>query len=60
MARRSPTPVSHQDSSLLANLSRADALIIRPPHAPAAAAGSPCKVLKLPRLSEFARPLTRN
>jgi molybdopterin molybdotransferase len=42
------TPVSHQDSSLLANLSRADALVIRPPHAPAAAAGSPCKVLKLP------------
>ncbi len=42
------TPVGHQDSSLLANLSRADALVIRPPHAPAAAAGSPCKVLKLP------------
>ena len=42
------TPVSHQDSSLLANLSRADALIIRPPHAPAAAAGAPCKVLRLP------------
>jgi molybdopterin molybdotransferase len=42
------TPVSHQDSSLLANLSRADALIIRPPHAPAAAAGGPCQVLKLP------------
>jgi molybdopterin molybdotransferase len=42
------TPVSHQDSSLLANLTRADALIIRPPHAPAAAAGAPCKVLKLP------------
>jgi molybdopterin molybdotransferase len=42
------TTVSHQDSSLLANLSRADALIIRPPHAPAAPAGSPCKVLKLP------------
>lgn len=42
------TTVSHQDSSLLANLSRADALIIRPPHAPAAPAGAPCKVLKLP------------
>jgi molybdopterin molybdotransferase len=42
------TPVSHQDSSLLANLSRADALIIRPPHAPAAGAGSLCRVLKLP------------
>jgi molybdopterin molybdotransferase len=42
------TTVSHQDSSLLANLSRADALIVRPPHAPAAPAGAPCKVLKLP------------
>ena len=42
------TPVSHQDSSLLANLSRADALIVRPPHAPAAAAGAPCRVLMLP------------
>jgi molybdopterin molybdotransferase len=42
------TPVSHQDSSLLANLTRANALIVRPPHAPAAAAGSPCRVLKLP------------
>jgi molybdopterin molybdotransferase len=42
------TPVSNQDSSLLANLSRADALIIRPPHAPAGVAGAPCKVLKLP------------
>lgn len=42
------TPVSHQDSSLLANLSRADALVIRRPHAPAAAAGTLCKVLRLP------------
>jgi molybdopterin molybdotransferase len=42
------TPVSHQDSSLLANLARADALIVRPPHAPAAPAGSLCRVLKLP------------
>ena len=42
------TPVSHQDSSLLANLTRADVLIVRSPHAPAAAAGSPCKVLRLP------------
>ena len=42
------TPVSHQDSSLLANLTRADALIIRPPHAPAASAGTPCRVLRLP------------
>lgn len=42
------TPVGHQDSSLLANLTRADALIVRPPHAPAAAAGAPCRVLMLP------------
>ena len=42
------TAVNHQDSSLLANLTRADALIIRPPHAPAAAAGTLCRVLKLP------------
>jgi molybdopterin molybdotransferase len=42
------TPVSHQDSSLLANLARADVLIVRPPHAPAAPAGTPCKVLRLP------------
>jgi molybdopterin molybdotransferase len=41
-------PVSHQDSSLLANLTRADVLLIRPPHAPAAAAGAPCKILRLP------------
>jgi molybdopterin molybdotransferase len=41
-------PVNHQDSSLLANLSFAQALVIRPPFAPAAAAGSPCVVLRLP------------
>jgi molybdopterin molybdotransferase len=42
------TPVNHQDSSLLANLSFAQALVIRPPFAPAAAMGSPCVVLRLP------------
>ena len=42
------TPVNHQDSSLLANLAFAQALVIRPPLAPAAAAGSPCTILKLP------------
>ncbi|MGN6570841.1 MAG: molybdopterin molybdotransferase MoeA [Pseudolabrys sp.] len=41
------TPVSSQDSSLMAHLSRAGCLVIRPPHAPAAAAGSPCIVLNL-------------
>jgi len=42
------TPVNHQDSSLLANLSFAQALVIRPPFAPAATAGSPCSVFRLP------------
>jgi molybdopterin molybdotransferase len=42
------TPVNHQDSSLLANLSFAQALVIRPPFAPAAATGSLCSVLRLP------------
>jgi molybdopterin molybdotransferase len=42
------TPVDHQDSSLLGNLAAARALVIRPPHAPAAAAGSPCEILRLP------------
>jgi molybdopterin molybdotransferase len=42
------TPVNHQDSSLLANLSFAQALVIRPPFAPATATGSPCSVLRLP------------
>jgi molybdopterin molybdotransferase len=41
------TPVSSQDSSLMAHLSRADCLVIRPPQAPAAAAGTPCVILKL-------------
>ena len=42
------TPVNHQDSSLLANLARAQALLVRPPFAPKAAAGSACEVLRLP------------
>ena len=41
-------PVNHQDSSLLGNLAAARALVIRPPFAPAAAAGLPCEVLRLP------------
>jgi len=41
-------PVNHQDSSLLANLAMARALVIRPPFAPKAAAGSACDVLRLP------------
>ena len=41
-------PVSHQDSSLLANLAAAQVLLVRPPFAPKAEAGSPCEVLRLP------------
>ena len=42
------TPVNHQDSSLLGNLAAARALVIRPPFACAAIAGSPCDILRLP------------
>src|SRR5215467_14223961 len=42
------TPVNHQDSSLLANLAAAQALVIRAPFAPAAKAGAPCEILRLP------------
>ena len=42
------TTVNHQDSSLLGNLAAARALVIRPPFAPAAAAGSPCEIMRLP------------
>src|SRR3981189_3176168 len=41
-------PVNHQDSSLLGNLAAARALVIRSPFAPAASAGSPCVILRLP------------
>jgi molybdopterin molybdotransferase len=43
------TPVTHQDSSLLGNLAAAQALLIRPPFAPAAGKGSVCDMLRLPR-----------
>jgi len=43
------TPVNHQDSSLLANLAAAQALVIRAPFAPAAKAGAVCEILRLPR-----------
>jgi molybdopterin molybdotransferase len=42
------TPVNHQDSSLLGNLSASQALVIRAPFAPAAQAGAPCDILRLP------------
>lgn len=41
-------PVSHQDSSLLANLAAAQVLLVRAPFAPRAEAGTPCEVLRLP------------
>ena len=40
-------PFGKQDSSMLALLTKADALIIRPPHAPAAKAGEKVELLKL-------------
>jgi molybdopterin molybdotransferase len=42
------TPVAAQDSSLMANLAKADCLLIREPHAPMTKAGSSCVILKLP------------
>ncbi len=41
------TPLPNQDSSLMAPLAKADCLVIRPVHAPQAAAGSQCVILKL-------------
>lgn len=41
------TPFTVQDSSMLSLLARADALLIRAPHAPAAAVGDACRFLRL-------------
>ena len=41
------TPFARQDSSMLSVLARAGCLIIRPPHAPAAVAGSACRIVRL-------------
>ncbi|MBV9558304.1 MAG: molybdopterin molybdotransferase MoeA, partial [Pseudolabrys sp.] len=41
------TPFPNQDSSLMAPLAKADCLMIRERHAPAAPAGSDCVILKL-------------
>jgi molybdopterin molybdotransferase len=38
-----------QDSSMLTTLARADALLVRAPHAPQARAGDPCRVIRLAR-----------
>lgn len=40
------TPYDRQDSSMQALLVGSNGLLIRPPHAPAAKAGSPCEVLR--------------
>jgi molybdopterin molybdotransferase len=42
-----------QDSSLLRVLARANCLIIRAPHAPPAAAGEPCRILRLTATGVF-------
>ena len=41
------TPAPVQDSSMLTKLARADCLLVREPHAPAAKAGEPCSIIKL-------------
>ncbi len=45
---RVATPFPRQDSSMLTPLASAECLIIREIHAPAAKAGSPCRITKLP------------
>ena len=44
------TPFSRQDSSMLRLMAQADALILRPPHAPALEAGALVKVIRLDAL----------
>jgi molybdopterin molybdotransferase len=48
---RLPVAMPHlvQDSSMLSILERSDALLVRPPHAPAAQAGEPCRIIRLAR-----------
>jgi molybdopterin molybdotransferase len=43
------TPHLLQDSSMLSILERSDALLVRPPHAPAATSGEPCRIIRLER-----------
>lgn len=43
------TPFPIQDSSMIRVLAEADALVLRPPFAPAAPAGSACRIIRLPR-----------
>ena len=49
-------PFALQDLSLLRIFAQSQALLVRPPYAPAAAAGEPCRILRLaPALRETAR-----
>ncbi len=41
------TPSAAQDSSLVKILAQADALLIRPPNAPSAKRGEPCRIMRL-------------
>jgi molybdopterin molybdotransferase len=43
------TAEQRQDSSMLATLAASEALIVRPPHAPAAIAGERCRIIRLDR-----------
>lgn len=43
------TPEQRQDSSMLAVLGQAEALLIRAPHEPASRAGDPCRIIRLDR-----------
>ncbi|MBB2163330.1 molybdopterin molybdotransferase MoeA [Gluconacetobacter sp. 1b LMG 1731] len=45
------TAFSRQDSAMLHTLASSDALIMRPPHAPSARAGTPCRIIRLDTLS---------
>lgn len=44
---RIATPFGAQDSSMMSALAKADCLIVRPPHAPAARCGEPCEIITL-------------
>jgi molybdopterin molybdotransferase len=43
------TPERRQDSSMLAVLGRAEALLVRAPHEPPGKAGDPCRIIRLDR-----------
>jgi molybdopterin molybdotransferase len=45
------TALPVQDSSMLSILARADALLVRPPHAPPARVGDACRIIRLDRFA---------